>query len=307
MLNVLVIGNSKFFNNRIKSFFKKNKKFRYEIASRTSFKSNRNIKFKNYDEALTDSSFDIVYISLINKLHYSIAKKALKRGYNVIIDKPLALSAKDSLELLNIAKKKKLLLAEAIYFNYHQIFYRIKQITKSYKDIHKIIVNFNIPLKVNYKQMRLKKLDCLSDMSSYATSIIRIFFSQQIEKKNIFKLYYKSSSLVEKFHIFCKFKKNKFLNGFFSFNSEYESSFKFFCNSYILEVPFQAFALRSNKKYELIVKKNNSVSKLKIKDDSINNFFSLIHKSIKNKNYKFFYDTILEDIHNKKKLKLFNE
>ena len=34
---------------------------------------------------------DLVYISLINPMHFQVAKKALKLGNNVIIDKPITL------------------------------------------------------------------------------------------------------------------------------------------------------------------------------------------------------------------------
>ena len=121
-MKILFLGNSNFFKNRIKSTIHKNKNFKYLIASKTSKIDNRTIFFNNYMKALESKKFDLVYVTLINSLHYKIVKKALELGLHVIVDKPLALSEKKSLTLLNLARKKKVLLSEAVIFNYHRLF-----------------------------------------------------------------------------------------------------------------------------------------------------------------------------------------
>ena len=93
-MKILFLGNSNFLKNRIKSTLNKNKNFKYLIASKTSKIDNKTIFFNNYIKALETGKFDLVYVSLINSLHYKIAKKALKLGLHVVVDKPLALSAK---------------------------------------------------------------------------------------------------------------------------------------------------------------------------------------------------------------------
>ena len=72
-------------------------------------------------------------------------------GLNVIVDKPITTSLKETKELLKIAKRKKILLAEATLFNYHKVFKKILDLCKGKKNISHIQSNFNIPVVKNYK------------------------------------------------------------------------------------------------------------------------------------------------------------
>jgi len=305
-MKILFLGNSNFLKNRIKSTLNKNKNFKYLIASKTSKIDNKTIFFNNYIKALETGKFDLVYVSLINSLHYKIAKKALKLGLHVVVDKPLALSAKKSLALLNIAKKKKVLLSEAIIFNYHKLFEHISKLTNKSEKLYKVDAVFNIPKKITKNDYK-RKLDCLSDMSSYAASMQRIFFDDNITDKKINFENKKNSKVIKKFHIQIKYKNNKYFNGYFAYESEYESSIKIFCNKFTIKVPFQAFALKPNRNYNLEIMSENKIKKIKFKDDNLLNYLKKIKGSIIKNNFNFFYDCIEMDIKTKKNLNLFNE
>ena len=54
------------------------------------------------------SKTDVVYISLINALHYYWAKKFLENNYHVIIDKPATLNFKQAKNLVKFARIKKI-------------------------------------------------------------------------------------------------------------------------------------------------------------------------------------------------------
>lgn len=305
-MKILFLGNSNFLKNRIKSTIEKNKNFRYLIASKTSEIDNKTIFFNNYIKALESRKFDLVYITLINSLHYKIAKKALELGLHVVVDKPLALSAKKSLTLLNIAKRKKVLLSEAVIFNYHKLFEHISKLINKSEKLYKVDAIFKIPKKIT-KNDHKKKLDCLSDMSSYAASIQRIFFSNKIIDKKIYFENKKNLKTIKNFHIQLKYKNNKYFNGYFAYESQYESSIKIFCNKFTIKVPFQAFALKPNRNYNLEIMSKNKIKKIKFKDDNLLNYLKRIKGSIIKNNFNFFYDCIERDIKTKKNLNLFNE
>ena len=305
-MKILFLGNSNFFKNRIKSTIHKNKNFKYLIASKTSKIDNRTIFFNNYMKALESKKFDLVYVTLINSLHYKIVKKALDLGLHVIVDKPLALSEKKSLTLLNLAKKKRVLLSEAVIFNYHKLFEYIFKLTNKSEKLYKVDAVFNIPKKITNKDLE-KKLDCLSDMSSYAASMQRIFFNDKIIDKKIYFEYKKNLKIIKKFHINLKYKNNKYFNGYFAYESEYESSIKIFCDKFTIKIPFQAFALKPNKKYTLEIMSQNKIKKIEFKDDNLQNYLKKVKRSIVKNNFNFFYDCIENDIKTKKKLNLFNE
>ncbi len=305
-MKILFLGNSNFLKNRIKSTIEKNKNFRYLIASKTSEIDNKTIFFNNYIKALESRKFDLAYITLINSLHYKIAKKALELGLHVVVDKPLALSAKKSLTLLNIAKRKKVLLSEAVIFNYHKLFEHISKLINKSEKLYKVDAIFKIPKKIT-KNDHKKKLDCLSDMSSYAASIQRIFFSNKIIDKKIYFENKKNLKTIKNFHIQLKYKNNKYFNGYFAYESQYESSIKIFCNKFTIKVPFQAFALKPNRNYNLEIMSKNKIKKIKFKDDNLLNYLKRIKGSIIKNNFNFFYDCIERDIKTKKNLNLFNE
>ena len=58
-------------------------------------------------DAIYKSNANIVYISLTNSLHFSYALKSLNLNKNVIVDKPITLSLKQTEKLTKIARKKK--------------------------------------------------------------------------------------------------------------------------------------------------------------------------------------------------------
>ena len=104
---ILILGYSSFFKRRVSKSLNKIKNLEVFICSKSNKINHRlRIFYNDYDKALKDKSFDFVYISLINSMHYLYAKKALELKLNVIIDKPITTSFNDTKRLLQIAKKK---------------------------------------------------------------------------------------------------------------------------------------------------------------------------------------------------------
>ncbi len=90
-MHILILGYSNLFRRRIFNVLVKNS-IKFSIASKSSkVKEKKAYKwYTNYFKALHHSEADIVYISLANSHHYYWAKKALEKGYHVIVDKPLS-------------------------------------------------------------------------------------------------------------------------------------------------------------------------------------------------------------------------
>ena len=106
---LLILGNSSFLRRRVIPAIKKLRDIEYTICSKSNkINFKKKIFFNDYDVALSNTTANIVYISLINSLHFKYAKKALIKGFNVIVDKPLATSFSETKKLLQLAKKKKI-------------------------------------------------------------------------------------------------------------------------------------------------------------------------------------------------------
>ena len=259
--------------------------------------------YNNYQEALKNFRPNIVYISTINPLHYNYTKKILKKGFNVIVDKPIALNFKASKNLLKIAKRKKLLLAEATLFNYHRVFDLIKKECNGFDKIEHIKSDLNHPLILSPKQIEKIKADCEYDMAIYASSIIRLFMKNDIKDLSINRNYFKNTRIVKNFYIKANSKKSTYF-GNFAFEREYSQQIIFYTKDKIIYSPQRIFALPYNKNLEIIVKTKNKFKKIKVKkDDCINNFFKLVLKALKNKKYNYFYKTILQDGKNRNIIK----
>ena len=304
---ILFLGYSSFLKRRVIPSIKKNKKINYCICSKSNKKNVKNkIFYNNLNEGLKKFKPDIVYISKINSLHYTLAKKILKKGYNVIVDKPITLKFKYTKELLKIAKIKKTFFAEAVLFNYHRVFKTIKKQCRGFKNVKHIQSNFSIPF---YKKpLQIKKIegDCESDMSSYAAAITRLFLNGKIQKINVSKDYFKKTKLVKNFYIYAKSKQSSYF-GSFAFQREYDQTIIFYTKDKIIYSPKRIFALPSNKNTEIILKTKNKIKKIKVeKDDCIENFFNLVLNKFKYKKYSFFYDRILEDAKIRNVIKKFN-
>ena len=61
--------------------------------------------YDSYEALLADSSVDVVHLTTPNHLHHEQAKQALAAGKHVVCEKPLALDAAESGELLELARR----------------------------------------------------------------------------------------------------------------------------------------------------------------------------------------------------------
>ncbi|MBR4669530.1 MAG: Gfo/Idh/MocA family oxidoreductase [Butyrivibrio sp.] len=83
----------------------------------------------DYDSFL--EKINAVYIASPHGTHYEYAKRALERGRNVLVEKPMVLKKRDAEELFALAKKNGCILMEAIKTAYAPGFVRLIALAKS--------------------------------------------------------------------------------------------------------------------------------------------------------------------------------
>jgi len=71
--------------------------------------------YGDYKEMLADGDIKAVHICTPNNLHYQMSKEALDAGKHVVCEKPLAITAAEAKELVDLAAKKKAV--NAVHFN----------------------------------------------------------------------------------------------------------------------------------------------------------------------------------------------
>ncbi len=97
----------------------------YAVASRTiekaeSFKNDYDVEkaYGTYEELVKDPEVELVYIATPHSHHYENIKLCLEHGKNVLCEKSFTVNAVEAKEVIEMAREKGLLLAEAIWTRY---------------------------------------------------------------------------------------------------------------------------------------------------------------------------------------------
>jgi len=83
---------------------------------------------QNYQEILNDPKVDGVVIATPAPTHYELGKQALNAQKNTIVEKPLALNIKEGEELVQLAKKNKLVLMVGHLLKHHAVTHYLKKL-----------------------------------------------------------------------------------------------------------------------------------------------------------------------------------
>ena len=115
------------------------------IENLKNLQNTYNIKqiYTDLDECLSSPSIDTIYVAVPNNLHYSVAKKALEVGKNVICEKPFTLDYNETVELFQLAESKNLILIEAITNQYLPNYLEIKENLSQIGNIRLVECNFS--------------------------------------------------------------------------------------------------------------------------------------------------------------------
>ncbi|BCM16436.1 Gfo/Idh/MocA family protein [Mesorhizobium sp. J8] len=84
--------------------------------------------FGSYEELLASPDVDGVYIPLPTSQHVEWTAKAIEAGKHVLVEKPLALDAKDIPPLIKLRDQKKVLVCEAFMVVYHPQWIKVRDL-----------------------------------------------------------------------------------------------------------------------------------------------------------------------------------
>ena len=87
--------------------------------------------FGSYEAMLASDKIDGVYIPLPTSQHVEWAAKAAEAGKHVLVEKPLALDAKDIAKLIKLRDKKKVLISEGFMVTYHPQWIKVRDLVQS--------------------------------------------------------------------------------------------------------------------------------------------------------------------------------
>lgn len=99
--------------------------------------------YVDIDQMLDDKDVEVAYVAVPNHLHYTMAKKAMEKGKDVICEKPFTSNSKELEELINIAKEKNVILIEAVSTQYLPNTLKIKETLKDLGNIKIVSANYS--------------------------------------------------------------------------------------------------------------------------------------------------------------------
>ena len=114
-----------------------------ENLQELQLKYNIENRYTDIDLCLENKEVDTIYVAVPNNLHYSVAKKALEAGKNVICEKPFTLKYDEAVELFEIAEARGLILIEAITNQYQKNYLDIKDNIDNIGEIRLVECNFS--------------------------------------------------------------------------------------------------------------------------------------------------------------------
>ncbi|UFJ40282.1 Gfo/Idh/MocA family oxidoreductase [Brevibacillus humidisoli] len=87
--------------------------------------------YENYEEMLRDPEVDAVYIPLPNHLHKEWVIEAAKSGKHILCEKPAALTAAETEEMVSFCRQQKVTFMEAFMYQFHPQHQRVREIIAS--------------------------------------------------------------------------------------------------------------------------------------------------------------------------------
>ena len=161
MLNIALIGTG-YWGKKLQPYIKEEFNLKYICNSKSNL----------------EWDIDAVVIATPNETHYSLAKIALLKGKHVLVEKPLAETLEECIELRNLSKKL-VLLTDYVY-TFSESLQKVVSLTSRIGRIE----NIDITLK---RSDRLKNRDVYQVLGSHALSILSMFVpldSLEFQKDN---------------------------------------------------------------------------------------------------------------------------
>lgn len=186
-INWAVIGVGVIANEMANALIKDNRNI-YSVANRThqkaiDFANKYNIKkvYDNIDDVFTDSNVDAIYIATPHNTHLNFIKKAIENNKHVLVEKSITLNSDELNEVIELANKKNVIIAEAMTIYHMPLYKKLNEILASNKlgKVNLITMNFGsfkeYDMNNRFFNMNLAG-GAMLDIGVYALSFIRYFF-----------------------------------------------------------------------------------------------------------------------------------
>ncbi|MCX7920474.1 MAG: oxidoreductase [Clostridia bacterium] len=133
------------------------------------------------DEILDDPNIELIVVATPNTVHYELAKRALEKGKNVVVEKPFTVTAEEADKLIALAESTKKLLTVHHNRRWDSDFKTVEKLVKSnlLGDIVDFDANYDryrAELKNNWREKNVAGSGILYDLGSHLIDQVQILF-----------------------------------------------------------------------------------------------------------------------------------
>ncbi|XP_070574450.1 trans-1,2-dihydrobenzene-1,2-diol dehydrogenase-like [Ptychodera flava] len=145
--------------------------------------------YGSYEELSKDDDVDIAYIGAIHTEHAKLSKMMLNAGKNVLCEKPMGLTVKETKEILELAKEKNLFFMEGLWSRHFPIYEKIRSIVSSGRigNVEMITADFGFAVLSTVPRFVKKELagGAIFDIGIYPIQLAVMIFGREMPKITI--------------------------------------------------------------------------------------------------------------------------
>ena len=162
----------------------------YAVGSRSQDKADAFAKkwnmaraYGSYSELIADPDVDLIYVGTPHSHHYDVTKEALLAGKPCLVEKAFMANARQTEEIIRIARERRVFLAEAIWTRYQPAVKMIRDLIASGCIGAPRLLTATLGYSMGNKERIMRPDLCggaLLDLGVYALNFARMFFPADI-------------------------------------------------------------------------------------------------------------------------------
>ena len=139
--------------------------------------------YGSYSELIADPDIDLIYVGTPHSHHYDVTKEALLAGKPCLVEKAFMANARQTEEIIKIAREREVFLAEAIWTRYQPVVKTVRDLIASGRIGTPRLVTATLGYSMGNKERIMRPDLCggaLLDLGVYALNFARMFFPADI-------------------------------------------------------------------------------------------------------------------------------
>ena len=154
-----------------------------ETADAFAAKWNIAKAYGSYASLIEDPDIDLIYVGTPHSHHYDVTREALLAGKPCLVEKAFMANARQTREIIDLAHRQKVFLAEAIWTRYQPVVKMVRDLISSGRIGEPRLVTATLGYSMGDKPRIMRPDLCggaLLDLGVYALNFARMFFDADI-------------------------------------------------------------------------------------------------------------------------------